>query len=342
MLQGHAYSSARFFILVDENTVQHCLPRLVRQVRALQESTFFELPNGEKAKSIAVATQLWEALLQEGADNDSVIVNLGGGTVCDVGGFVAAAFHRGIRYLNVPTTLLAMVDAAVGGKTAVNLDHTKNPLGFFHQPEAVVIDTAFLDTLAPEELTNGRFELTKMQLLAGHDPELGTWESPLDETPSQQVVAACAQMKQAVCTADPYDRSVRRMLNLGHTFAHAIEGWSATESATTVPHGIAVGLGIWCALWLSVKKLRCPDQLLNRYTHWLQSAIQAPSITLHDTESIIRLMHRDKKTIEGNCHLVLLKDEGVPVIDVQVNDNEVRDTLLQLDHQLHRQAGSLL
>ena len=161
MLSGKAFDNARFFILVDENTYNHCLPHLISKVDRLQHAEFMEVPVGEECKDIAIATQLWQTLLESNADRNSVLVNLGGGCITDLGGFVAAGYKRGIRHINIPTTLVGMVDAAIGGKTALNLDNSKNQIGFFHQPAIVCIEPAFLDTLPDAMLLDGVFEMLK-------------------------------------------------------------------------------------------------------------------------------------------------------------------------------------
>ena len=158
MLSGKAFDNARFFILVDENTYNHCLPHLISKVDRLQQAEFMEVPVGEECKDIAIATQLWQTLLESNADRNSVLVNLGGGCISDLGGFVAAGYKRGIRHINIPTTLVGMVDAAIGGKTALNLDNSKNQIGFFHQPAIVCVEPAFLDTLPDAMLLDGVFE----------------------------------------------------------------------------------------------------------------------------------------------------------------------------------------
>lgn len=335
MLQGASYHNARFFIFADSHTTALCLPRLVATVKPLQEALFFELPTGEEAKNIEVAVSLWQALLESGANRDSVIINLGGGSISDIGGFVAATYQRGIRYINVPTTLLAMVDAAIGGKTALDLAGVKNQVGLFHWPDAVCIDPSFLETLSQHDLLSGRYEMLKTLLIAPPEAGLGDWDIALDTVPDKALISACAHFKMAVCHADPYDRSVRRILNFGHTFGHALETWRRSNN-NPVSHGEAVAMGMWCSIWLSVRKLNCPSQLLDRYTSHVGSHLSVPAITLRDTETLLELMRCDKKNSAHQQRIILLKAAGVPVIDVEVSENEIRDTLLQLHHQLGR------
>lgn len=328
LLGSKTYDGARFFIVLDENTYQYCLPALITQVSALETAEFFEVPAGEECKSLEVAAQLWGALLEAGADRNSVIVNLGGGSICDLGGFVAAAYKRGIRHVNIPTTLLAMVDAAIGGKTAVDLEGAKNPVGFFHQPEAVCIHLPFLATLAEADYTDGLFEMAKTLMLSA-PYALEAFYSAHGREAQEPFVKDCAEFKAAVANADPTERSMRKILNLGHTFGHGIES-HFIESQRPISHGRAVALGLWCALYLSVQKLGLAAEVLEHYAAWMRQQTVVPHITLKDTEGILRYMRQDKKNSDGLIMSVLLQEPGVPVIDVALNENEVRDALLKL------------
>ena len=333
MLKSRAYKDAKFFIIVDENSYNNCLPTLISTVSALENAEFFEVPVGEDAKSIEIASQLWSSLLDSGADRQSVILNLGGGCVCDLGGFVAAGFKRGIRYINIPTTLIGMVDAAIGGKTAVNLDNTKNQVGFFWQPQAVCINPDFLDSLPDDEFLNGFFEIIKTLYLS--DSMLlneflhGLGNTAFVSNKVNDIIFHSAIFKDNVVKADPMEHSVRKILNFGHTFGHAIESF-AMEKGTPVKHGIAVGIGIACELYLSVKKLGLNELVFNDYCQSLLSLIEVPRFTLADTEAILKYMRNDKKNRDDLILCVLLRDIALPVIDVAISEHEVRDTLLHI------------
>ena len=320
-LAGSAWEQARYVIIVDENTFTHCLPRLVSQVEALQEASFIEVPVGEEAKNLEVAAQVWQTLMEDSADRNTVIVNLGGGCVSDLGGYVAATYKRGIRYINVPTSLLAMVDAAIGGKTALNFGGVKNSLGHFYQPSLTCIDTAFLATLPDNELLNGTMEMVKTAAVT--DPDL--YKKLITPHSSLRThVKEVARLKARVVKADPYDHSIRHILNFGHTFGHAIEVHSS------LPHGVAVGIGMQVAMYLSVKKTGLPENIYNEYKTWLREQVTVPRYNLKDIESMLPLMRNDKKNAGGETRCVLLQELGAAMIDVPVSDNEVRDALLQL------------
>lgn len=330
-LEGKAYQNARYFILVDENTYNHCLPQLVAQVEPLQKAEFMEVPIGEECKDIAIATQLWETLLESRADRDSVLVNLGGGCVSDLGGFVASGYKRGMRYINVPTTLIGMVDAAIGGKTALNLNGYKNQIGFFNPPDIVCLNPSFLDTLPDEELFNGVFEMLKTMMIGAPDQYEQLCDMLLGGTLDLKpdMIAACAEIKTAVVKQDPTDKGIRHILNLGHTFGHAIESFSH-QTDKPYRHGKAIGIGMVCALYLSVKKLGLPQACLDHYRSVATKLIELPHYTLRDTEALLSFMRQDKKNADGEIRCVLLKELGAPVIDLAVDENEIRDTLLKI------------
>lgn len=321
-LHGKEFESARFCIFVDENTERHCLPKLISKVGALQEASFFEVPVGEECKQIEIASELWQALLEDGYDRNTVIVNLGGGALCDLGGFVAAGFRRGIRYINIPTTLLAMVDASIGGKTSVNLGNSKNQVGFFYPPAITCIDTDFLLSLPENHLRDGLFELRKTELLSG----IATSNDSMVDLES---IRQCANFKMDVCKADPNDRGIRKMLNFGHTFGHAVESFYLRQGHP-VSHGTAVGIGMWCELYLSVMKLGLPEKVLSDYSTWLTDKIALPRFSLNDIEIMLHFMQQDKKNADGLILCVLLMEIGAPVVDVAINENEIRDAFLQL------------
>ena len=335
LLKGDAYRGARFFILLDGNTYDCCLAELVGSVEALTDAEFIEVPVGEECKRIEIAKQVWDVLLQSGADRNSLIVNLGGGSVCDLGGFVAAGFKRGIRYINVPTTLIGMCDAAIGGKTAIDWEMPegllKNEIGFFYKPEAVCIDRRFLSTLDAIQLASGGFEVLKAFALA--DPQ--NYSQLVDgglATLSPAMLRSSVAIKQAVVRVDPDERGVRQILNFGHTFGHAIESYSY-QQGKGVPHGLAVGLGMMCAMYLSTKKLGMDSAIAERYRSFVSGELRRlgltmPTYKLKDTEPLLDLMHYDKKCRGESIRCVLLKEIGAPVIDVEVSELEVRDTLL--------------
>lgn len=328
-LKKSEWQDVKYTIILDENTFQHCLPMLISEVEALQEAEFIEVPVGEECKSLEVAAQVWQTLLESGADRNHVLVCLGGGSVCDFGGYVAAGYKRGLRHINVPTTLLAMVDAAIGGKTAVDFGGVKNSIGHFYPAALICIEHEFCNTLQPDQTLCGVMEMVKTAAVT--DPEL--YQTLVAEktrlSPAKSQIASVARIKARVVKADPYDQGIRKILNFGHTFGHAIEIYRQ------LPHGIAVGIGMSVAMYLSVKKTGMAEEIYNTYSKWLAprlSALGIPlsSFNLKDIEQMLPLMHQDKKCADGELRCVLLQDIGAAMIDVVISDNEVRDALLHL------------
>jgi len=260
-----------------------------------------EVPQGEAAKTATVVERLWSELL---LDRRGVVVALGGGSTTDVAGFAAATYLRGIDWVAVPTTLVGQVDAAIGGKTAIDLPQGKNLAGAFHWPARAVIDPATLETLSEEQRLEGMAEVVKTGLLAG---------APLWGLPTPELVQQCAAYKAAVCLRDPHDRGDRTVLNLGHTFAHALEAAAGYEGVT---HGRAVALGLLAALRLSGRSTDVVEQVL------------APKPVRVDRDRAWRALQRDKKARGGEVRLVLLADDG-PVVAAQP-EVEVRSALDEL------------
>lgn len=320
-LAKEEWQDVKYTILLDENTFQHCLPLLIGRVEALQEAEFIEVPAGEECKSLEVAAQVWQTLLEGEADRSTVLVNLGGGSVCDLGGYVAAGYKRGIRHINVPTTLLGMVDAAIGGKTAVDFGGVKNSIGHFYPAALTVIEPAFLDTLPQEEQLNGLMEMVKTAAVSDAALYERLLEAPVQPIKKQDIVAV-GRIKSRIVKADPYDHGVRKILNFGHTFGHAIEVYSG------LPHGLAVGIGMKAAMYLSMRKLGLTEREYDTYSQWIASLVSITHYTLKDIEAMLPLMRQDKKNASGMLRCVLLQEPGAAVIDVEVSDNEVRDALL--------------
>jgi shikimate kinase / 3-dehydroquinate synthase len=258
-----------------------------------------ELPPGEDAKTLAALDRLWQDLR---LDRRGTVVALGGGCTTDAAGFAAASYLRGVPWVSVPTSLVAQVDAGIGGKTGIDLPQGKNLVGAFHWPVRTVIDPALLETLPPAQRLEGMAEVVKTGLLAGE---------PLWELPDDELVRRCAAFKAAICLRDPHDEAERKMLNLGHTFAHALEAAADYEGIT---HGRAVALGLLGALRLSGRDIGQVEEILH------------PKLVRVDRERAWEAMQRDKKTVGGELRLVLLRDDGAEW-DVAVPAEDVRREL---------------
>ena len=258
-----------------------------------------ELPVGEDAKSVAATSRLWNEL---SLDRGGTLVALGGGCTTDAAGFAAATYLRGVRWVPVPTTVVGQVDAAIGGKTGINLSHGKNLVGAFHWPVRTVIDPALLETLPEQERKEGMAEVVKTGLLAGE---------PFWELPEPELVRRCAAFKTAVCLRDPLDRGPRAILNLGHTFAHALEAAADFDLA----HGRAVALGLLAALRLSGAATDVVEEVLR------------PEPVRVDRERAWAALQRDKKVVDGRVRLVLLPQPGDPIHGAELPADDVRRQL---------------
>jgi shikimate kinase / 3-dehydroquinate synthase len=258
------------------------------------------LRGGEEAKSLGAVERLWRELR---LSRDGTIVAFGGGCTTDMAGFAAATYLRGVPWVAVPTTLVGQVDAAIGGKTAVNLPEGKNLVGAFHWPERTAIDPVLLETLPPEERRAGMAEVVKTGLLAGE---------PLWELPTDELVRRCAAYKAAICLRDPYERGERAVLNLGHTFAHALEAAGDYHGPS---HGEAVALGLLAALRLTGQDTSAVEDVLR------------PQPVRVNRDAAWAALARDKKSINGSPRLVLLEAPGKPVTGVELPEQQVREAL---------------
>jgi len=297
--------------------LQPCCPDITPQLL---------IPDSEDNKSLDTLQLIWQAMLKAGVTRHSLVVNIGGGVTTDMGGLAAALFMRGVSYVNVPTTLLAMVDASTGGKTAVNFAGIKNLIGAFYPPEATLIDTRFLLSLPREQLLSGFGEILKHALLDGDIDRILSLDifslTPAEWAP---LISRSVTFKRKVVEADPLERGLRRVLNLGHTAGHAYEAL-AISNGRSVTHGCAVAQGLVTALVLSVISSGCPSTLLHRVASRVKELFPAVPFTCRDYPSLLSFMSHDKKNIEaGHLSFTLLKDAGKPVEACEVAHNQVEE-----------------
>ena len=313
----------KLFILTDENTHIHCLP-LLAGIPLLQEAKEIVIPSGDTNKTIENLSRVWQILTENGATRHSLLVNLGGGMITDLGGFAAATFKRGIKYINISTTLLGAVDAAVGGKTGINFEGYKNEIGSFYPSEAVIISSDFFHTLGCTDILSGYAEMIKHALIHSNEE----WEEVLaysfdqiDYAKLNELVVRSVKVKQDVVEKDPYEKNIRKALNFGHTTAHAFESF-AMHSERPVPHGYAVAWGMIVELWLSHKLCGFPKEKLQRTVRFIQKHYGAFPISCDDYEALYEIARHDKKNIGTTIHFTLLGDIGDVRID-QTADKEL-------------------
>ncbi|MFY9308341.1 MAG: 3-dehydroquinate synthase [Bacteroidia bacterium] len=301
---------SRLFILVDENSLKCCYPQLVAEIPAFEDAEIIEIESGEENKNIEVCAQLWVTLDELGADRQALFVNLGGGVIGDMGGFVASTFKRGIAFINIPTTLLAQVDASVGGKVGIDLNHVKNLVGVFNNPKAVFVNPDFIATLDNRQLLSGFAEVIKHGLIA--DP--GYWQKIKKTNTSSpesisKLIETSIRIKNKIVSEDPFEKSIRKALNFGHTVGHAIES-HFLESGQPLLHGEAIAIGMVCEAWLSNKITGLPDESLREITTYISSLYPYHVIEKPAVEHITELMFHDKKNTNGKLNFSLLSEIG--------------------------------
>lgn len=310
--------ASAWVVLSDTNTSRHCLPYFRDTYLGDIPFLHLEVPAGEAFKSIGTAQHLWKKLLENTIDRDAVLLCLGGGMLTDLGGFVGSTYKRGIRTVYVPTTNLAMTDAALGGKTGVNFDTLKNQVGTFHQPEAVVIDTHFLHTLPGRELKSGFAETVKHALIAS--PGLweristGTWQ---DTVMDEEIILESIRIKEGIVAHDPGDRGIRQALNFGHTAGHAAEAVSHTSDAPLL-HGEAIIFGMLAESYIAFRQCALPLPVFTQIRDWLTGHFSLAGIKNIDVQTCIEQMLHDKKNSHGHITCSLISNIGMPEIGVQV------------------------
>lgn len=316
---------SKIFVLVDSNTHDYCLPRFLEHLESnniLIE--IMEMPNGEAHKTINICMGIWEALSEYNADRKSLLINLGGGVVTDLGGFIASTYMRGMTYINIPTSLLAMVDASVGGKTGVDLGSLKNQIGVINEGDIVGIDTAFLNTLPQNEMISGFAEMLKHGLIYDKNYWLTlTHLENLNSSDLDKLIYDSVVIKNKIVTEDPTEQGLRKILNFGHTLGHAIESYFLEhEDKTPLLHGEAIAVGMLLEAYISTKVCQLSTNELNEISEGILKTFSKIEISEDDHSTIIDLLKHDKKNSHGKVKFVLLEAIAVPQIDCIVS-NEI-------------------
>ena len=314
------------FFLADTTTARLCLPLLGVDAK---DGNVIVVEAGDENKTIASASAVWQALSTKGATRRSLLVCVGGGMITDMGGFAAATFKRGIDFINIPTTLLAMVDASVGGKTGVNLGGLKNEIGVFRDARQVFIDTSFLRTLDHQNILSGYAEMLKHSLLsdlpmfASHvsfdiiEPDLKALSSMIRQS---------VEVKSGIVTSDPTEKGIRKALNLGHTIGHAVETFLLRAGRPQL-HGYCVAWGLVGELFVSVAECGFPTERLRQVSSFVQENYGKPDIQCRDYDALLEIMSHDKKNTDRRLSMTLLSDIGKPVIDAHPEPSLIREAL---------------
>lgn len=317
----------KLFVLTDETTQKLCLP-LIKDFPCMSGASPIVIKAGDENKSLEAVVHVWEELQHMGATRHSLLINLGGGMVTDLGGFAASTFKRGIHLINIPTTLLSMVDASVGGKTGFNFGGLKNEIGVFRNASSVILDTTFLNTMDHENILSGYAEMLKHGLINNEKmlAELLTFdvEHP-DLNVLQRMVAESVEVKQRIVLEDPTEQGIRKALNLGHTIGHAFE--SLALKRQPVLHGYAVAWGLVCELYLSVVKMGFPTERMRQVVRFIFDNYGRMPISCNDYPTLIELMTHDKKNVAGKINFTLLGAVGDIRINQTATKEEIEETL---------------
>lgn len=326
----------KLFLLMDEVTQRVCLP-VVQDIPCLEGATHIIIGATDTHKTLETLAQVWTALGNGGGTRHSLMVNLGGGMVTDLGGFAASTFKRGIKYINVPTTLLSMVDASVGGKTGINFNGLKNEIGVFNSPETVILDTTFLRTLDHENILSGYAEMLKHGLISTNEnyAELLNFDfDRVDYAHLGQMVGTSVAIKERVVEEDPLEHGIRKALNLGHTAGHAFESFclafegKPADGRTIHPvlHGYAVAWGLICELYLSCVKTGFPTSKMRQTVRFVKENYGTLPITCDDYEELYAYMTHDKKNTAGIINFTLLGDVG----DIRINQSATKEEIFEM------------
>lgn len=314
------------FVLTDTTTRELCWPK-IKSFSSIKDATIITIAAGDTHKNMEALASVWTALGNNGATRHSCLINLGGGMVTDLGGFAASTFKRGINFINIPTTLLAMVDASVGGKTGINFNGLKNEIGAFADSRFVILDTQFLKTLDHQNICSGYAEMLKHALISTED----TWAELISfdiEQPDleklQAMVAESVAVKERIVETDPLEKGLRKALNLGHTIGHALEAW-AMKHQRPILHGYAVAYGLVAELYLSTCKTGFPTDKMRQTVRFIHENYGQLNFTCDDYDELLALMKHDKKNTAGRINFTLLGNIG----DIRINQTAEKKEIFE-------------
>lgn len=319
---------SKIVLLVDENTAQHCLNYVLQWLAVDVTFEIIEIEQGEENKTVETCTAVWESLVELNIDRKALLINVGGGMVCDLGGFVASTYKRGIDFVNIPTSLLAMVDASVGTKTGVNLGGLKNMIGSFSQPQMVLIDTAFLETLPGNQMRSGLAEMFKHGLIA--DASYWNQLKNLGELTTEDLLLLIyhsVSIKNEIVLQDPFEENVRKLLNFGHTLGHVIETYSHSgKGIQPLLHGEAIAIGMILEAFISYKKDLLTKNSYLEIKETLNLMFESIVFTENDIEICTHLLIHDKKNVNGIVQFTLLNGIGKGVFNEVVESELITES----------------
>jgi len=323
-LKERTYS--KIFILTDRNTGEQCLPTLVAGMPANFEYDIIEIDPGEENKNIDFCIGIWKMLLDFGADRNSLLINLGGGVLTDMGGFAASTFKRGIDFVQMPTTLLSQVDASVGGKTGIDMDSVKNIIGTFTQPQAVFINVSFLKTLDKRQLISGYAEMIKHAFIFDADYFQEVKEIDFDHI-DEELIYRSVGIKNKVVTQDPKEQGLRKILNFGHTIGHAVETYSLDKDKNPLLHGEAIAIGMICEAYLSYQYNGLKENQFIGIVEAIRSVFPDYNLKSESFPTLIEIMKNDKKNSDDKIGFALLTEIGRCDFNHYLDESKIKSAL---------------
>jgi 3-dehydroquinate synthase len=322
------YENCKKFLLVDENTLEHCVTKLITQVDSLKNVDIIEIESGEENKTLDICYQIWKTLSDYRADRNSLLINLGGGVITDMGGFVASTYKRGIDFINIPTTLLSQIDASVGGKVGVDFDELKNMIGVFNEPKGVFINPKLLKTLDKRQMLSGYAEALKHGLIV----DLNYWQALKTGLLSNadnwgELIKTSVEIKNKIVLEDPKEKKERKLLNFGHTIGHAIESCSLINDELPLLHGEAIAIGMICESYLSNLALELTAKELKEISSTILSFYSTYELDDSKFHQLIELMKHDKKNNTSGINFTLLKAIGEGEVNHEVEVDLIIESL---------------
>lgn len=316
-----------YFLICDEHTFTHCLPTLLFNCPILNEAEIIELESGEQHKTLDTCLQVWGALTDAGADKKSLILNLGGGVITDLGGFVASTFKRGIDFVNIPTTLLSMVDASVGGKTGVDFEGIKNHIGTTYEPKGVFVNPVFLESLPERHVRNGYAEIIKIALIA--DAEFWNEIKQSDTVAhfySEELIAHAIGLKNTIVKKDLYEADLRKSLNFGHSVGHALES-ALLKQEKDILHGEAVAFGMVIESVIAHRLKRLGKKELNEICGYIDAIYTKIRLNAETKKLLLEYIFHDKKNEDGKLNFALPDGIGAYSLAGGITEEQIREAI---------------
>ena len=334
------YKNSKIFILVDENTLENCIPEFLIQNKALNNAEILEIDSGEEHKTLDICYELWKTLADYKADRSSLLINLGGGVIADMGGFIASTYKRGIDFINVPTTLLSQIDASVGGKTGVDFEGLKNIIGVFNEAKGVFIYPDFLKTLDKRQMLSGYAEALKHGLIKNKKYWNILKQGMLSDSENWvELITTSINIKNEIVINDPLERGERKLLNFGHTIGHAIESCSLKNDKIPLLHGEAIAIGMICESYISNSVTELSAGELLQISSLILSLYQPYQLDESNFHQLIELMEHDKKNENNKINFTLLSEIGKAHFNVNIDVDLILESLNYYNSLLEKESA---